>query len=61
VQVPSSQTWLVPQAVPFGTLAPDVHIGWPLAHDVVPVTQGLPFGLQVTPATQGPQLPSSQT
>jgi hypothetical protein len=56
-QFPPLQTWLVPQAVPSCALDGLVHVDKRPAHDVVPIWQTLPPGLQVAPSVHAPQVP----
>jgi hypothetical protein len=60
-QPPSMQTMLVPQGVPFSTPASPRQIDVPDLHDVVPVKQRLPPGLQEAPVMHFSQPPSKQT
>jgi hypothetical protein len=57
VHVPPLHTWLVPHDVPSVTLVGLGHVAVPVPHDVTPVWQTLPAGLQLTPAEQAPQPP----
>lgn len=45
-QLPPLQTIPLPQGVPLLTLTTDVQTELPVAHDVVPILQRLPPGLQ---------------
>jgi hypothetical protein len=60
-QAPLSQTSFAPQVVPSGRLVAPTHVVDPVAHDVVPVAQMLPLGLQVAPATHAPHWPPLHT
>jgi hypothetical protein len=61
LQVPLSQTWLLPQVVPFETLVPvSVHAGTPVEHAVVPVWQTL-VGVQAAPTVHALHDPLSHT
>jgi len=60
VHVPLLQTWLVPQAVPFGTFPVSAQTDTPVAHEVAPVRHGF-GGWQVAPAVQATQVPLLQT
>jgi hypothetical protein len=60
-QLPPLHTWLVPHAVPSATFAALPHVAVPVAHDVDPVWQTLPPGLQMAPAVQAPHWPLLQT
>jgi hypothetical protein len=57
---PLLQTPLVPQAVPFGALPLATQVDVPVAHEVVPVRQGL-AGWQLTPDVQALHVPLLQT
>jgi hypothetical protein len=59
--VPALQASFVPQTVPAGTSTGEPHVCVPLAHDVVPVSQGLPPGLHDVPDVQAVHTPLSQT
>jgi hypothetical protein len=50
----------VPQFVPFATLTVDPHTGWPVVHEIVPVWQRSPPGLQVMFGVQALQVPLKQ-
>ena len=50
----------MPQCVPFATLTVDPHTGWPVVHEIVPVWQRSPPGLQVMFGVQALQVPLKQ-
>jgi hypothetical protein len=61
VQVPLSQTSLVPHDAPFATLFPvSPHTGTPVEHEVDPVWHGL-TGVQTAPVVHAAHAPLSQT
>jgi hypothetical protein len=55
------QTIPAPQEVPFGWSPDSVQTEAPVAHEIVPVRQGLPDGEQAPPAIQVTQAPELQT
>jgi hypothetical protein len=59
-QVPLSQTWPDPQAVPLATLPVALHTATPVEQLVVPVWHGL-VGEHVEPAVHATHAPPSQT
>lgn len=54
-QAPALHTRFVPHVVPLATFADSVQTGAPVAHDVVPVRQGLPVTAQLAPTLQAVQ------
>jgi hypothetical protein len=59
-QAPALQTIPEPQFVPAATFPVCVHTEVPVAHDVVPVRQTFPPGVQGWFGTQDLQLPAEQ-
>jgi hypothetical protein len=61
-QLPAEQSSFVPQKVPSGSAVPvSVQTDVPVAQESVPVWQGLPPGVQATPAVHATQEPALQT
>jgi hypothetical protein len=58
---PLLQTRLVPQVIPLAAERGFVHTDVPVEHEVVPVWQTLPFGVQPAPAVQSTQVPLLHT
>jgi hypothetical protein len=58
---PLLQTWLLPQVIPLAAGRAFVHTEAPVAHEVVPVWQTLPLGVQPAPAVHATQLPPLHT
>src|ERR1700722_18604182 len=61
MQVPALQTFPVAQAVPSGMLPVVWQTDAPVVHDVVPVLQVVPDGVQALLAAHGPQVPALHT
>ncbi len=61
VQAPPLHTLWLPHDVPFGVLPVRTHTVLPVVHEVVPVAQTLPAGVQARPVVQATQLPAEQT
>jgi hypothetical protein len=60
VQAPPLQTWSIPQKVPSAALAPSLHWGAPVLHEIVPFLHGLPVLVeQAAPVAQGMQVPAA--
>jgi len=60
-QWPALHTWPLPQDVPSGRSTSAPQVGVPVEHDVVPVWQGLPGGVQEVPETQATHCPALHT
>jgi hypothetical protein len=58
---PLEHTPAVPHAVPFAASPVCTHVDCPVVHDIDPVRQLLPFGLQGAPALHAPHVPFKHT
>jgi hypothetical protein len=61
LQAPALQTMFGPQDVPFGTVPVEAQAWAPVAHDVVPVEQGLAVGVHESPELHATHAPLLQT
>ena len=57
---PLSQTSLVPQAAPFGTLPVATHVAWPVEQEIAPTVHRLPVE-HATPDVHALHVPPLQT